>query len=137
MEELSLDLIFHNIYGKISKVLVNKSLKLRIHSRLDRNQSKLSVCTGYSAYNAMSTYRNAHKKERHIVILGFLCRFQKKTAEKLLPWQKKVLLLCSFSKNCYWVGTVQCRIFFWIYIEMGIKMCHSFYVHFGRHHMLS
>ena len=32
------------IVCKISKVLV-KSTKLRIHSKLDRNQSKLTVCT--------------------------------------------------------------------------------------------
>ena len=39
VEELSLDLIFHNNFS-------NKNSKLRIHSRLDRNQSKLTVCSG-------------------------------------------------------------------------------------------
>ena len=38
VEELSLDPIFHTH-------LVNK-LKLRIHYKPDRNQSKLTVCTG-------------------------------------------------------------------------------------------
>ena len=123
MEELSLDLIFHNNFWLNVKSFSKQNCKLRIHSKLDRNQSKLSVCTGYSAYNAMSTYRNAHKKERHIVILGFLCR-------------KKFCYFALFLKIVTEWGRCSVGSFLNLH-KNGNKMCRSFYVHFGRHHMLS
>ena len=46
MEELSLDLIFHNNFWWNIKSFSKKNSKLRIHSKPDRNQSKLTVCIG-------------------------------------------------------------------------------------------
>ena len=47
MEELSLDLIFHNYFWLNIKNFSKQNSKLRIHSKLDRIQSKLLVCKGY------------------------------------------------------------------------------------------
>ena len=50
MKELSLDLIFHNNFWQDIKSFCKQNSKLRIHSRPDRNQSKLSVCTTLIAW---------------------------------------------------------------------------------------
>ena len=52
VEELSLALIFRYI----SKVVVNKTSKLRIDSKPARNQSKLSVCNGYVNFMKICTF---------------------------------------------------------------------------------
>ena len=44
MEELSLDLIFYNNFWWNIKSFSKQNSKLRIHSKLDRNKSKLTVC---------------------------------------------------------------------------------------------
>ena len=46
VEELSLDLIFHNNFLQNVKSFSKQNSKLRIHSKPDRNQLKLTVCTG-------------------------------------------------------------------------------------------
>ena len=43
---LSLDLIFHNNFWWNIKSFSKQNSKLRIHSKPDRNQSKLTMCTG-------------------------------------------------------------------------------------------
>ena len=50
VEEVSLDLIFHNHFWWNIKSFSKQNSKLRIHSKPDRNQSKLTVCSGWS-YN--------------------------------------------------------------------------------------
>ena len=44
MEELSQDLIFHNNFSLNIKSFTKQNSKLRIQSKLDRNQSRLTVC---------------------------------------------------------------------------------------------
>ena len=43
LEELSLDLIFHTNFWLTIKRFCKQNSKLRIYTKLDRNQSKLSV----------------------------------------------------------------------------------------------
>ena len=45
-EELSLDLIFHNNFWQNIKSFSKQNSKLILHSKPDRNQSKLTVCNG-------------------------------------------------------------------------------------------
>ena len=45
VEELSLDLIFNNNFYQNIKSFIKQNSKLRIHSKPDRNQSKLTVCS--------------------------------------------------------------------------------------------
>ena len=47
VEEISLDLIFHNNFWWNIKSFSKQNTKLRIHSKPDRNQWKLTVCNGY------------------------------------------------------------------------------------------
>ena len=51
MEELSQDLIFHDNFWQNIKSFSKQNSKLRIHSKLDRNQSKLTVCNGDQLVN--------------------------------------------------------------------------------------
>ena len=46
VEELSLDLIFYNNFWLNIKSFSKQNSKLRIYSKPDRNQSKLTVCSG-------------------------------------------------------------------------------------------
>ena len=53
VEELSLDLIFHNNFWLNIKSFSKQNSQLRIHSKSDRNQSKLTVCA--QTYEATQT----------------------------------------------------------------------------------
>ena len=48
VEDLSLDLIFHKNFWYNIKSFSKQNSKLRVHSKPDRNQSKLTVCIAWS-----------------------------------------------------------------------------------------
>ena len=50
-EELSLDLIFDNNFWQNIKSFSKQNSKWRIHSKPDRNQSKLTVCTELGGFS--------------------------------------------------------------------------------------
>ena len=61
MEELSLDLIFNNNIKSFCK----QNSKLRIYSKPDRNQSKLSVCID-GPQDTIKKLKEEMKKEEYI-----------------------------------------------------------------------
>ena len=50
VEEISLDLIFFNNFWQSIKSVSKQNSKLIIHSKTDRNQSKLTVCNSYQKW---------------------------------------------------------------------------------------
>ena len=50
VEEISLDLIFFNNFWQSIKSVSKQNSKLIIHSKADRNQSKLTVCNSYQKW---------------------------------------------------------------------------------------
>ena len=54
VEELSQDLIFHNNFWQNVKSFSKQNSKLRIHSKPERNQSKLTVCNARSSVDIVS-----------------------------------------------------------------------------------
>ena len=78
VEELSLDLIFHNNFWQHVKNFCKQNSKLRVYSRPDRNQSKLSVCSA-SATNEPHTraQKNTYRSWRLKRATPLLCIHRK------------------------------------------------------------
>ena len=114
VEGLSLDLIFHYNFWWNIKSFSKQNSKLRIHSKPDRNQSKLTVLL-VTQHMMQCRRTEMHIKKNGTLLFSVFYVDSKKTAEKLLPWQKKFCYFALFLKivtacNCYWVGTVQCSV---------------------------
>ena len=92
MEESSLDLIFHNNFGKNIKSLSKQSSKLRIQPKPHRNQSKLTVCINSVQFLKQTFFANFFS-------LKFLASSLKFVINNLITIGRNVKLSLCCTKN--------------------------------------
>ena len=122
VEELSLDLISYNNFWYNVKSFSKQNSKLRIHSQLDRNQSKLTVCIGSSDRDVQS---NPYTENQIWTIIPrfFLLKYINPCTYDLISPSvvnyTHILICCSNGNNIsHNTGQVK--------LSVDIMMMHSF-----------